>query len=39
MKRVKIQLKFKNVLNKIYSKNHIVHEFDNVHALGITDVL
>ena len=38
MKGVK-KLKLKNYLNTIYSKNHIIHEFDNVHALGIKDVL
>jgi hypothetical protein len=37
MKGVKY-LKLKNYLNTIYSKNHIIHEFDNVHTLGIKDV-
>ena len=34
MKGVK-NLKLKNYLNTIYSKSHIIHEFDNVHALGL----
>jgi hypothetical protein len=39
MKGVK-NLKLKNYLNTICSKNHNIHEFDNVlHALGIKDVL
>jgi hypothetical protein len=29
----------KNYLNTIYSKNHIIHEFDNGDALGIKDIL
>jgi hypothetical protein len=34
MKGVK-NLKLKNYLNTIYSKNHNIHEFENVHALGL----
>jgi hypothetical protein len=37
MKGVK-NLKLKNYLNTICSKNHNIHEFDNVLGLGIKDV-
>jgi hypothetical protein len=33
------KFKVENYLNTIYSKNRIIHEFGNVHALGIEDVL
>jgi hypothetical protein len=38
MKGIK-KLKLKNYLKTRYNKEHIIHEFDNVHALGIKDLI